>query len=176
MEVGKLKDIKELPISNFNERPLGVLITTIVIHSMYVPEFGPNDFFDVQRCVEVLQREGVSAHYMISRDGIIVRCVDESKRAWHAGVSKMPFPDDSRENVNDFSIGVELIGAPDLEFTDMQYKALNQLIAKLASSYPINEIVGHDHISPDRKTDPGARFSWERVKAIFPKLRFNSSI
>ena len=31
---------------------------------------------------------GVSAHYLVGRDGVIVQLVDERARAWHAGASR----------------------------------------------------------------------------------------
>ncbi|MCC5876062.1 MAG: N-acetylmuramoyl-L-alanine amidase [Candidatus Sumerlaeia bacterium] len=114
----------------------------------------------------------VSAHYAIGRDGEIVRFVDDNDRAWHAGPSKMP--NDGRERVNNFSIGIELMSShPDDDktvvthedaYTEEQYTSLKKLIAHLCSLHDIKYVVGHDEIAPGRKTDPGPLFLWERVR------------
>lgn len=51
-----------------------------------------------------------SAHLVIGRDGSITQLVDFNKRAWHAGISHW----DGRDNVNAFSIGIELDNAGEL--------------------------------------------------------------
>src|SRR5512137_2362699 len=47
----------------------------------------------------------VSAHYVIDEDGTVWRLVEESRRAWHAGLSFWQ----GTENVNTVSIGIELV-------------------------------------------------------------------
>ncbi len=49
----------------------------------------------------------VSAHLLIARNGYIWQMVDFNTQAWHAGKSKLG----DRENVNRFSIGIELVNA-----------------------------------------------------------------
>ena len=51
-----------------------------------------------------------SAHLVIGRDGSITQLVDFDRRAWHAGTSHW----DGRDNVNGFSIGIELDNAGEL--------------------------------------------------------------
>jgi len=103
---------------------------------------------------------GVSAHYLIDRKGIIYRLVEDKNIAYHAGVSKMP---DNRKNVNDFSIGIEMMNTEKGEFTGAQYVSVNNLIASLKKKYPIKSVVGHSDIAPDRKTDPW-NFDWKKMK------------
>ncbi len=76
----------------------------------------------------------------------------------------MPFKDDHRDAVNDFSIGIELAGTQASGFTEEQYRELASLIAEIAARHPITTIVGHEHIAPDRKVDPGPLFDWSRLK------------
>ncbi len=148
-------------LSHFNQRPGGITIDTIVVHSMYVPQSDGSRSFELAAAVSCLDSEKVSAHYIIARNGEIISCVDEGNRAWHAGKSVMP-GGDKRENVNDFSIGIELMGSPESGFTDAQYQALATLTKELCSRHPIKNFVGHDDISPGRKTDPGSAFDWKR--------------
>ncbi|WP_156504563.1 1,6-anhydro-N-acetylmuramyl-L-alanine amidase AmpD, partial [Oleiphilus sp. HI0066] len=112
-------------------------------------------FFDEIRGVEV------SAHFYIRRDGRVTQFVSCLDRAWHAGVSTFC----GRENCNDYSIGVELEGQDDDAFTDAQYESLVHLTRALMDEYPIvskDNIVGHSDIAPERKTDPGPMFDWNR--------------
>lgn len=125
-------------------------------------------------CVRCLEQHGVSAHYFIARNGEVWSLVPPGERAWHAGASRMPAPD-NRERVNDFSVGIELIALPDTGFVEVQYRALIELIGELCVDYPIRAIVGHSDIAvpPGRKVDPGPTFDWTRVdgvQAFFPHL------
>ena len=141
-----------------------MVIDTIVIHAMHTPK-APQEC-DPQTCIQSLERHRVSAHYLIDRDGIVWQTVSEEKRAWHAGESRMPFPTDSRENVNHFSIGIELLGREDESFTEAQYQALAELCAHIIARHPISAIIGHQHIAPLRKTDPGPHFNWGQLRAL----------
>ena len=40
---------------------------------------------------------------------------------------------------------------------------LINLIKCLCNNYPISDIVGHNQISPQRKTDPGPFFNWNLI-------------
>ena len=159
--------VKLSPSIHCNERPHEIVIDTVVIHSMR-PFYGKTANQDRQlaECLRLLDVHKVSTHYLVSRGGIVWELVPPSQRAWHAGVSKMPYTDDGRENVNDFSIGIELIEQVEGDaFTDLQYQSLNDLIEILQKTYPLKAIVGHNEIAPGRKTDPGESFDWNKIKA-----------
>lgn len=102
---------------------------------------------------------GVSAHYVVAKDGRIFQLVEERNRAWHAGVSRMP-PPDNREDVNDFSVGIELENANTGQdpYPPAQIEALVQLLKHLIRRYniPRRNIVTHREIAvpPGRKSDP----------------------
>jgi N-acetyl-anhydromuramyl-L-alanine amidase AmpD len=104
----------------------------------------------------------VSYHYHIGRDGSVVQFVAESGRAWHAGVSIWK----GRPNCNNFSIGIGLAcKVSDGHYTDAQYKALGALVRDIRDRRDIRmeNIVGHYHVSPGRKTDPWHFFDWARL-------------
>ncbi|MDD5083806.1 MAG: N-acetylmuramoyl-L-alanine amidase [Candidatus Moranbacteria bacterium] len=132
-------------------------IDTIILHSSY--DSVGDDPYSVEGIIGVYKSYGVSAHYLIGRDGIVYRLVKDENIAWHAGVSKMP---DGRTDVNDFSIGIELINTKTGEYTDEQYTALKLLIASLKDQYAIKYVLGHDDIAPGRKTDPWG-FDWKNL-------------
>ncbi|QQS61253.1 MAG: N-acetylmuramoyl-L-alanine amidase [Candidatus Moraniibacteriota bacterium] len=133
-------------------------IDTIVIHSSYNASGG--DVYDREKIIQQYKDYGVGAHYLIDRRGGVYRLIEEKNIAYHAGVSKLP---DGRKNVNDFSIGIELMGTKESGFDAQQYSALNALISDIKSRYKIKNIVGHADIAPERKTDPW-KFNWDSVK------------
>lgn len=149
-------------------------IDTIVIHSMYAAEAGEEDQYSIAACIHLLNSLEVSAHYFIDKTGKIAQSVDEVRQAWQAGKSKMPTPD-SREKVNAFSVGIELIGKEEDGFTEEQYLSLVGLVAQIMSRLPIRNIVGHSDIAtaevrPDPKTDPGVNFDWELFTNLLREL------
>ena len=120
----------------------------------------------------------VSAHYAIPRapqpDYDIVQFVKDTDTAYHAGVSQWTVNDKVRNNINNYSIGIELEGDGNLvEYTDFQYTTLIELLSTLISKYKIsgNQIIGHQDIAPTRKVDPGQKFDWDRIyRGIGPSV------
>lgn len=133
-------------------------IDTVVLHSSYNSTGG--DPYSVEKVIDIWRGYGVAPHYMIDRKGNIYRLVDDADIAYHAGVSKMP---DGRTNVNDFSIGIEILNTKDDKYTDAQYASVNALIAYLRGKYSIKQVVGHADIAPGRKDDPW-HFDWKKVR------------
>jgi AmpD protein len=90
--------------------------------------------------------------------------VSTKDRAWHAGASSYIKNNIERNNCNDFSIGIELEGVPGTIFLDAQYETLASLNAALCLAYQGLDFVGHEHIAPGRKDDPGSGFDWSRMQ------------
>ncbi len=117
----------------------------------------------------------VSAHYVVDERGRVFSLIDETKRAWHAGVSAWG----KIKDINSASIGIEIVngghdfGMPD--FTPAQITAVTTLCQEIISRHTIlpGQIVGHNEIAPDRKLDPGEKFPWAHLAAagigIWPK-------
>lgn len=169
---GWLDGVRHVPSPNFDARPDGMVIDTLVIHNISLPpgEFGGpcvEAFFTNQLDTtlhpffEQIRDVHVSSHVFIRRDGEIVQFVAFTQRAWHAGESWF----DGRTRCNDFSIGIELEGADTAPYDDRQYAALVAVTRVLMATYPrltMSRIIGHCHIAPHRKTDPGPAFDWQR--------------
>jgi len=172
---GLLDVARQLPSPNCDARPPGTEIDLLIIHNISLPPgcFGGDAidcFFTNTLDVDAdpFYREicdmRVSAHLLLRRDGAIVQYVPFAQRAWHAGVSCYK----GRESCNDYSIGIELEGADDLNYEDVQYRVLQQLIKVLCQSYPgirQDRIVGHSDVAAGRKTDPGPAFDWSKIRA-----------
>jgi N-acetylmuramoyl-L-alanine amidase len=107
----------------------------------------------------------VSAHYLIDDGGTIFQLVQETDRAWHAGVSYWR----GATNINDRSIGIEIVN-PGHEFgyrpfPEVQMTSVETLLAEILARHdiPPNRVVGHSDIAPERKQDPGELFDWKRL-------------
>ncbi len=179
--------VKQIESNNYNER-----VRFLIIHYTTI---------DYAESIRVLTaKDSVSAHYIIPEsndptyDGDIktIQLVDESKRAWHAGVSYWQ----GQHGLNDQSIGIELVyKAPCAkeifeekntqpkfnqlnqhaseqrscfypEFDPKQISTLIKLIKKIQKDNPeitAERIIGHADITPNRRTDPGPKFPWHRL-------------
>lgn len=151
--------VEERPSPNRDARPPGVPIDTVVLH--YTGMASGAAALD-RLCDPAAE---VSAHYLIERDGRILRLVAEEERAWHAGRSFWA----GAERLNDRSIGIELVNpghahglAP---FPEPQLTALVSLLRAILARRPIPpaRVLGHSDVAYERKLDPGERFPWARL-------------
>ena len=178
---GWLRDVRKLPSPNFNARPPNAQVTLIVLHSISLPPgcFGGSEVerlftnrldCDAHPYFERLRGLQVSAHFFIRRDGELVQFVSCEDRAWHAGTSVWR----GQPGCNDYSLGVEMEGLEGGTFEADQYRSLAGLLPVLAKRYPIDAVVGHEHVAPGRKSDPGPGFDWARLRAAldWPAHRF----
>jgi N-acetyl-anhydromuramoyl-L-alanine amidase len=155
---------------NFGPRPAGTEVTLAIVHSISLPPgvYGGDavqrlftNTLDAAAHPYYAQLEGlrVSAHFFVRRDGRVLQFVSCDQRAWHAGASSW----NGRGDCNDWSLGIELEGLEGRAFAPVQYRSLIRLLHAVARRYPITEVVGHEHVAPGRKADPGARFEWRRL-------------
>lgn len=127
--------------------------------------------FSVRSIKGIFEFYGISAHYLVDRDGVVHEFVPPERLAFHAGPSRMPRPEDAREKVNGFSIGIELLGTEGSGFTDAQYASLALLTKSLQGRFPLANFYGHADIAPGRKSDP-IGFDWKRYQSL---IGFDSS-
>ncbi len=119
-----------------------------------------------------------SAHFILARNGICCQLVDPSKYiAFHAGLSQGWHPEKRVfvKNCNWYYIGIEFVGRGDRElFSDHQYRAAARLCAGLLKQFPTIQphcIVGHNQVSPGRKTDPDKYFDWQKFyKELYSEI------
>ena len=167
---GWLEGVRRVESPNQDDRPAGTEITLLIVHSISLPpgEYGGDSIerlftnrLDPAAHPYFKEIEGmkVSAHFLVRRDGEVIQFVPVLKRAWHAGASSWR----GRTACNDFSVGVELEGSDDAPFEEAQYRALEDLIARLRGALPLRDVAAHSDIAPGRKTDPGPGFAWARV-------------
>ena len=141
----------EVPSPNSNERRPNY----IILHQ--------TSSDDAARALRTLTNpdRAVSAHYLVGRDGLIYRLVDENKRAWHAGASFWG----GQTDLNSSSIGIELDNNGAEPFPEAQIAALLDLLRDIQARHriPPANVIGHGDIAPQRKVDPSALFPWHRL-------------
>ncbi len=166
----RLRDVRFVASPNLDERPDPADISLLVVHNISLPpgEFGGPHVeqlftnrldWEAHPYFGTIRDLKVSAHCFIDRDGAVTQFVPFDRRAWHAGQSRF----EGRSRCNDFSIGIELEGTDDREFTEAQYVQLSRVTLALMRAYPKitrDRIAGHSDIAPGRKTDPGPHFDW----------------
>lgn len=130
-------------------------INSIIIHSTFNNSGG--EFYDIDLIIKQFSNYKVSSHYLIGRDGDIYRLVNEENIAFHAGKSRLP---DGTNNINEHSIGIELVTSFTETPTEIQIKSLIELVNDIKNRHNIKYILRHSDIAPERKTDPW-NFDWE---------------
>lgn len=155
----------------------------MIVHSISLPpgEYGGGFIEDLfmgrldpaaHPYFEGLRGLRVSAHFLVRRDGQVLQFVNADHRAWHAGRSAWR----GREDCNDHSIGIELEGLEGAPFEAIQYAALARLLRALSRRYPLRDVVGHEHVAPGRKHDPGPGFDWHLLGRLLRPLMHRSKL
>jgi len=128
----------------------------------------------------------VSSHLLIERDGGVNELFAPEYVTWHAGDSTWR----ERRWCNGFSYGIELVAENEAEdsglrftFTEAQYGTLREILwgtqaegpfgladrfglTAEAAGTPDADILGHEHVSPGRKSDPGPLFDWSQIAQL----------
>lgn len=131
-----------------------------------------------------------SAHLLIDRSGNVTQFAPLNVICWHAGQSVwngidglnahsigIEFVNGGRlqrqgarficqvdqQIVTDYIEKENKLGLPGIwqKYTDEQIKAGLQVTQAIKAGYNIKELLGHEDVSPGRKTDPGPAFPWD---------------
>lgn len=103
--------------------------------------------------VNWLRRGLNSYHYIIDRDGSVIKAVPVGRVANHAGRSVGP----EGPWVNKYSIGIAFANLDDGKepITEAQMASARQLVKEIEDAIPtVKFVTTHKRISPKRKTDP----------------------
>lgn len=165
---------KHLPSNCYASRKMQS-VDGAVIHFISAKNVKPNNPFDLDAILDILKEYKFSATYLIRRDGDVVELVPDLHVTYHAGYSIM----NGREGCNEFTIGIELEGGTDWDYTDDQMTALGDLLAQLMTEhqFTLDWIKGHDTVRkawnetyPDKKVsvkvDPGEHFNWKALNEM----------
>ncbi len=150
------KQIHYAPTANCRDRTEP--IRYIIIHC---------SAFSTDRLLDMLDKYGLSTHYIISERGVITQNCEPEKVAYHAGDSR--WLGSEGRSLNGCSIGIELeaahLGQNEGDYSRATIMALNVLLRDLVYKYNIRKenILGHSDIAPTRKSDPGRAFPWHKL-------------
>jgi len=143
-------------------------IDTIVIHA--------TAGFATEHAVDTWKERKASAHWIIPDENeaehghFIWATVAEAKAAYHVGnVDYEPILGKG-PNVNDRSLGVELVNTQNVEYYRDPYSLwqidmLARIVLYAWAKYPnLKHVISHASLDPSRRTDPGENFPWEVFK------------
>lgn len=117
------------------ERKLRKSTELIVLHTTEAP---------ARSSLNKLSDRG-EAHYCVTEDGTVYRIVDRDRVAFHAGRSMW----NGKEDVDNFSIGIECVGYHNQAMGIVQLGAIRDLVATLQKMYniPDERVVCHSHVA-----------------------------
>ncbi|MCM3741947.1 N-acetylmuramoyl-L-alanine amidase [Oceanobacillus luteolus] len=175
-----------LPLRNSEKRSKP--ITHVVLHFTSNVTGNPLDPYQLDDIYQIFVDYGVSAHYIIDREGEIFELVKPNRIAYHAGTGSLAQFPEYENQLNAYSIGIELLAIGTKEemaefldedsyhsldpshigYTDAQYASLGELLEYLYKVYPEikknrEHVIGHDEYAPERKSDPGTLFDWTKI-------------
>ena len=145
---------------NYSDRPPTMEIDCVVLHATAGSLAGTLAWFENPN-------SGVSAHYVVAKNGKVFQMVEERRKAHHAGASEFQ----GREDFNRFSVGIEIVNLNDgLDpYPPDQFEAMVNLVDYLVEKYNIQRqwIVTHADISTAGKTDPRGFPVHEMVTRVY---------
>ncbi|MBT2644627.1 N-acetylmuramoyl-L-alanine amidase [Bacillus sp. ISL-41] len=162
--------------------------THVVLHFTSNAAMNPENPYIYEDIRKIFVDYDVSPHYMIDREGEIYFLLPETRAARHAGKGELAGYPEYIDDLNDYSIGIELmaigtevemgtmlsadaykkIPQEHIGYTEAQYQSLNLLLEDILARnkriLPNREhIIGHDEYAPERKNDPGSLFDWTKI-------------
>ena len=152
-------------------------VTHVVLHFMSNVARNQHDPYDIDQVRRIFVEYQLSSHYIIARDGLVLKLVEEDRVAWHAGRGSIDEFPDYRNRLNNFSIGIEFLALGSREemtpryisrsaydsldpaligYTEDQYIAVNELLTEIYDRHPAivrdrRHIIGHDEYAGPRQ-------------------------
>ena len=152
-------------------------VTHVVLHFMSNVARNQHDPYDIEQARNIFVDYKLSSHYLIARNGLVLKLVEEDRIAWHAGRGSLDEFPDYRNRLNYYSIGIEFLAIGSREemspkylshsaydnldpghigYTEDQYIAVNELLAEIYERHPAivrdrRHIIGHDEYAGQRQ-------------------------
>lgn len=166
---------------NFHPRPLGSSMIQFLVHHVTDDMV----FTNVKSWFQDPSSQA-SSHFVVDRDGSIHQFVSTTNASWTNGdyefnnvhVNRTDIPslndainqcDTKGYNLNDFTISIEYVGKPDVDFTEKQIVSGITIAQYVISTYPkvsphrYGQLRHADIDGRDRPYCPGPKFPLERI-------------
>lgn len=128
------------------ERRIRASTSLIVLHTTEAP---------ARSSLNKVSERG-ECHYCVTEDGTVYRIVDRDREAFHAGRSMW----NGREDVDKFSIGIEVVGNHDKAMPLAQLRSLRDLVRELKGMYSLSD----DKVVPHSAVAYGSPNRWHRSR------------
>ncbi len=136
----------------------------------------------IKSAINTFMTKKSAAHYVIDLDGQIVKMVREEDRARHAGSKPLNSHWKGQDDVDEFSIGIEIVheNQKNKPYTKDQYDSLLKLLKAITAHFSTtskSNIAGHSDIAIEippktparilgrKGGDPGKVFDWSKLEA-----------
>jgi len=109
--------------------------------------------------IDTLRKRGLAYHYLVDKDGSIVRLVNPDSQAQHMK------PGEGKNVSNDNAVGISYVGRSEGDISPAQRAAGRMLAARVAQQYGIDQgnVYGHGEVNSHKEKGEGAvDASWIR--------------
>jgi N-acetyl-anhydromuramyl-L-alanine amidase AmpD len=127
--------------------------------------------------ISVMKRsvDPASFHWLVPDENepqhgtLVWACAPEARAAWHVrNAASHPDVNAGTKRVNHWSIGIEIVntqvGDP---FSAWQVAITARLVRYCWAKYPnLKHVVSHAKLDPNRRSDPGKDFPWDRFRQL----------
>ena len=122
-------------------------------------------------------REGrASFHWLVPDEDepqhgqFVWACAPERRAAMHVRADRHhPDVNNDARRPNHWSLGIEIVNRANSgdAFSTWQVEATAQIVRYCWGKYPnLRHVVSHAKLDPDRRSDPGANFPWDRFEEL----------
>ena len=126
--------------------------------------------------VSVMRDGSASFHWLVPDEDepqhgrFVWACAPERRAAQHVRADKShPDVNNGERRVNHWSLGIEIVNRANGgdSFSDWQVEITARIVRYCWGKYPnLRHVVSHARLDPQRRTDPGANFPWDRFKKL----------
>jgi len=126
--------------------------------------------------VSVIRAGAASFHWLVPDEDepqhgrFVWACAPERRAAMHViGSAHHPAVNNDARRPNHWSLGIEIVNRSNGgdSYSDWQIEATARIVRYCWGKYPnLRHVVSHARLDPDRRTDPGRNFPWERFRDL----------
>lgn len=151
-------------------RDIFEVIDTVVIHA--------TAGYATEHVIDTWRSTKASAHWIIPDEdepqhgNFVWAAVAEAKAAFHVGDVKYQPHIGPGTNVNNRSLGIEIVNTQNVQgyrdpYSDWQVEAAARIVLYAWGKYPkLKHVISHAKLDPARRADPGSNFPWAKFEEL----------